>query len=207
MTDPMTRARAWSQKQREGFARADAMARAGQMEAVEAVRGVIGRVAPKLSLWERGAVARAPKLGGALKVALRGPISPEPPARVVRLGPVGSGADIEFKPEARLDGLVPEMTRIYPDVAESWRRHGGPRPVITSGNDGQEHRRDSRHYTNQALDFRGNNVDRERAARIRGELETRLGPDYDVLYQTYPKNRRRNHFHIEHHPKALPGDQ
>lgn len=188
----------------EAQLRADDMARQAQMDQVDAVRALIGRLAPKLSLGERSAVARAPKVDAGSKVPLRGALPPEPPPRAVRLGPLGSGADIEVKPEARLDELTPEMTRLYPEVAETWRRHGAPRPVITSGNDGGMHRRGSRHYTNQAFDLRGNNLDPATADAILGDMRGRLGPDYDVLYERFPRRPANNHFHIEYDPPERP---
>lgn len=35
---------------------------------------------------------------------------------------------------------------------------------------------------------------------IRKSLQDALGPDYDVLYETY-KNKDLNHIHIEYDPK------
>lgn len=188
----------------DAWMRADDMTRQAEANQAQAVRALVGRLAPKLSLWERGAVARAPKVEGGSKIPLRGPVSPEAPARALRVGPLGSGADIEFKPEARLDGLTPEMTRLYPDVAETWRRHGAPRPVITSGNDGGMHRPGSRHYTNQAFDLRGNNLDSATADAIVADMRGRLGPDYDVLYERFPHRPANNHFHIEYDPPQAP---
>jgi len=131
---------------------------------------------------------------------LRGSLPAPPPPRLnVRLGPLGSGADIEVKPEARLGAFGSEMTRVYPDVLGAWRASGGPRPVITSGNDGV-HRRDSRHYRNQAMDLRANNVGGAQARQIRDRLSGRLGADYDVIYETFPHQPSNNHIHLEYDP-------
>lgn len=120
-------------------------------------------------------------------------------SRPVRVGPLGSGADVEVKPGARVEDLVPEMTRIYPHIVEAWRREGGPRPVITSGNDSRAHMKGSRHYTNQAIDLRANNIDPRRAVAIRDRLRASLGPDYDVGYETFA-DPSRNHIHVEYDP-------
>ena len=65
--------------------------------------------------------------------------------------------------------------------------------VVTSGNDG-EHRNDSLHYEDDALDFRVWGTDREQRASILEYLRHMLGDQYDILDED-------DHIHIEWDPK------
>ena len=64
--------------------------------------------------------------------------------------------------------------------------------VITSGNDGK-HMKNSKHYSNEAIDIRTNNmIDPDTVAlRIKGLL----GKDFDVVLE-------QTHIHIEYDPKG-----
>lgn len=66
--------------------------------------------------------------------------------------------------------------------------------VITSGTDGR-HKRNSKHYSGEALDMRTSNLSKLDIPRVMRVLEKRLGPDYEVLLES-------DHIHIEHDPKG-----
>jgi hypothetical protein len=132
--------------------------------------------------------------------------APRPPGRVDLRPAYGPRIDTTeprqapgVKPGARVEGLRPEMTRIYGDVSDAWAAAGAPAPVITSGNDSR-HMRGSRHYEDLAFDLRGNNIDAATAARIRDDLGRRIGGDYQVFYETFPRNPSNNHIHVEYDP-------
>lgn len=184
----------WAKEQVDEFGRAYGEMNGRRMAAEGQLRAAAANALPeRLKMW--ALIGAAPKL--------RGPVGPEPlpPRAAVRLGAIGSGSDIEIKNGGvSLGELSPEMTRLYRGVVDAWRGAGGPRPVITSGNDGK-HREGSRHYSNHALDFRGNNVDAATAEEIRRRLQEHAGADYDVIYETFPNDPSRNHFHVEYDPK------
>ncbi len=114
--------------------------------------------------------------------------------------PSAAQAAPAIKPGARVESLRPEMTRIYGDVSDAWAAAGAPAPVITSGNDSR-HMRGSRHYDDLAFDLRGNNIDAETARRLRDDLGRRIGDDYQVFYETFPRNPSNNHIHVEYDPR------
>ncbi|MCX7587176.1 hypothetical protein [Phenylobacterium sp. 58.2.17] len=190
----LDKAAGWAKGQVDEFGRAYGEMSDRRLAAESQTRSAVFNALPdRLKMLVR--LQEAPKL--------RGPVQPEPvpPPAAVRLGPVGSGSDIEIKDSSvRLDGLSPEMTRLYAGVVDAWQGAGGPRPVITSGNDGK-HRQGSRHYSNHAIDLRGNNIDAAKAEEIRRRLQERAGTDYDVIYETFPNDPRRNHIHVEYDPK------
>lgn len=76
-----------------------------------------------------------------------------------------------------------------------------PAPVVTSGRDGQ-HMSGSRHYSGNALDFRGNNISIAQGRQMATMVGRRLGPDYDVVFETFPHDPSRNHLHTEYDPKG-----
>lgn len=115
--------------------------------------------------------------------------------------PANTPEDPAIKRGARVDGLRPEITRIYGDVSAAWSEAGAPRPVITSGNDSR-HMRGSRHYDDLAFDLRGNDIDAATARRIRDDLSRRIGGDYQVIYETFPDRPANNHIHVEYDPPA-----
>ncbi len=168
----MDKAAGWAKGQVDEFGRAYGEMSDRRLAAESQTRSAVFNALPdRLKMLVR--LQEAPKL--------RGPVHPEPvpPPAAVRLGPVGSGSA---------------------GVVDAWRGAGGPRPVITSGNDGK-HRQGSRHYSNHAIDLRGNNVDAAKAEEIRRRLQERAGTDYDVIYETFPNDPRRNHIHVEYDPK------
>lgn len=119
------------------------------------------------------------------------------------VGPEGGGADTQIKRGARIGGLSPDVRAVYPQIVEAWRSTGGPTPVITSGND-SKHMRGSRHYDDQAIDIRCNNIPDEHCEKITDGLRRSIGPDFDVQFEKFPKAPARDHVHIEYDPKPKP---
>ncbi|MEG3166364.1 hypothetical protein U1701_17380 [Sphingomonas sp. PB2P19] len=108
-----------------------------------------------------------------------------------------NGVDVKG-PSVNLDTLDARMEPAIVAVAQSARALALPRPVITSGND-SKHMDGSRHYTNRAIDFRGNNVKVSVGQALRDLVAAKLGTDYDVAFETFmdPAN---NHLHVEYDP-------
>lgn len=70
--------------------------------------------------------------------------------------------------------------------------------VITSANDGV-HSKNSLHYKDRALDIRTFHLNEEQKKVVLELLKSRLGGDYDVIFETNPE-----HIHIEYDPKQKP---
>ena len=67
--------------------------------------------------------------------------------------------------------------------------------IITSANDGQ-HKPDSKHYKNQAIDLRSKSFKDEQAKfDFMTALSKELGPKFSILYE-YP-GQLNEHFHIQ----------
>ena len=64
--------------------------------------------------------------------------------------------------------------------------------LVTSGND-SVHMEGSLHYQDRALDFRTRDLTRDEVTQWAGEIERRLGPDYDVVIES-------DHLHVEYQP-------
>lgn len=64
--------------------------------------------------------------------------------------------------------------------------------VITSGTDGK-HMVGSKHYTEEALDFRTSNLTKSQISTFKQRIKARLGPDYDVVLE-------KDHIHVEYDP-------
>ncbi|EZP69617.1 Sex pilus assembly and mating pair stabilization protein [Sphingomonas paucimobilis] len=129
----------------------------------------------------------SPLEGGTLLAAPNGPVDGARLARELGMG-VKSGARL-----GRMDGdLVPAMGV----VAEEARALGLPRPVVTSGNDSNQHASGSAHYDNRALDFRGNNISDQQGEQWAERVRERLGPNYAVDFERFPDNPARDHLHV-----------
>ena len=115
--------------------------------------------------------------GGTLLAAPDGPVDGARLARELGMG-VKAGARL-----GRMDGdLVPAMGV----VADEARALGLPRPVVTSGNDSNQHASGSAHYDNRALDFRGNNISDQQGEQWAERVRERLGPNYAVDFERFP---------------------
>jgi len=129
----------------------------------------------------------SPLEGGTLLAAPDGPVDGARLARELGLG-VKNGARL-----GRMDGdLVPAMGV----VADEARALGLPTPVVTSGNDSTQHKPDSAHYANRALDFRGNNISDEQGEQWAERVQQRLGSSYAVDFERFPDNPTRDHLHV-----------
>ena len=113
--------------------------------------------------------------------------------------------------------LADELWSTFEAVVEVWKSHGAPAPVITSTNDGR-HRgsgrpgtdcstvtkcretSDSKHYTNEAYDLRANNVSNNLQRKLAADLQERLGDNYDVEAEFFPRNPANDHIHVEYDP-------
>ncbi len=98
-----------------------------------------------------------------------------------------------------IDSLHPAMDPVIRAVATAADRLGLPQPVITSGNDSR-HMDGSLHYQDRALDFRGNNITDAQGVALRDAVRDILGPDYDVLFETFAGNPANDHLHVEYDP-------
>ena len=103
-------------------------------------------------------------------------------------------------------------------AAEFTHDQHGHACIVTAGKDGR-HQRASKHYDNQALDFRTWHLTGQPNPCLKEEdcspickeilagLKMRLGKDFDVLfepdaYDTDGTQRRWQHIHAEHDPKS-----
>lgn len=71
----------------------------------------------------------------------------------------------------------------------------GKECVITSGCDGN-HRRGSRHYSGEAIDFRTRHLSSTQVDWLKEKAIHRLGPQFDVVMARMPP-----HIHVEYDPK------
>lgn len=69
--------------------------------------------------------------------------------------------------------------------------------IITSGNDGK-HMLNSKHYTDEALDFRTHHLEPSMKEQLEREVKLRLGSDYDVILEDL--NGPNEHMHVEYDP-------
>lgn len=95
-------------------------------------------------------------------------------------------AGVNFQPTFGAIAMVPH-------VAMEYRRHGLQVLTITSAND-RQHMQGSKHYTNDALDFRIWDLSRVEAAKIVSALNAKLGPDYQFVLE-------KDHIHGEYDPR------
>lgn len=92
---------------------------------------------------------------------------------------------------ARLTGTmaVAAMMVIVNEVYKNF----GDEAVVTSGMDGK-HSTGSLHYSGSALDFRTRELLPKTQKKLRDEIKSRLGDDFDVVLEG-------NHLHVEWQPK------
>lgn len=72
--------------------------------------------------------------------------------------------------------------------------------LITSGNDGK-HMQDSKHFTDEALDFRTHHLTSTEKFNLINAVKDRLGRDYDVILEDAGKDNE--HLHIEYDQKEV----
>lgn len=72
-----------------------------------------------------------------------------------------------------------------------------PDMLITSGND-STHMVGSKHYTDEALDFRIHHLTAEQQQALKAVVKARLGADYDVILESL--GTPNSHLHVEYDP-------
>lgn len=70
--------------------------------------------------------------------------------------------------------------------------------LVTSGND-SSHMPGSKHYSDEALDFRTKHLSADDKHALRDTVKKRLGRDYDVVLES--EGLTNEHLHIEFDPK------
>lgn len=138
-------------------------------------------------------------------IVLPGEVTPAAPVAPPATGPfdgrvVAAEVGVAIKSDrVDIDALHPSMDPVIRAVAQAADQLGLPQPVITSGNDSR-HSDGSLHYQDRALDFRGNNITDAQGLALRDAVRDILGPDYDVLFETFPGNPANDHLHVEYDP-------
>lgn len=105
---------------------------------------------------------------------------------------------VEVKTSVRFKRFTPAMLRMLVALQDLTRSNGGIVPdvlVITSAND-SNHAKDSRHYTDEALDLRTHNfANAGCVARFVALLEKQLGPQFTVLLED--EGNENQHVHCQ----------
>lgn len=70
--------------------------------------------------------------------------------------------------------------------------------LVTSGND-SKHKDGSKHFTDEALDFRTKHLDGNKKFRLADAVKKRLGEDYDVILEDV--DGPNEHLHVEYDRK------
>jgi hypothetical protein len=85
------------------------------------------------------------------------------------------------------------MVLALPKIMECYSRYDIDEVVVTSGTEG-EHMEGSKHYTNNALDFRTRISSPMSRQGLVMDIKFDLGPNYDVVDEI-------DHIHVEFDPK------
>jgi hypothetical protein len=117
------------------------------------------------------------------------------------VGPESSPAAIGLKAGVSVENLQEPLVDALQTVLNVFNQLGLPRPVITAGSDGS-HKAGSKHYTNQAIDIRANNISAFQAQQAEAMLQSLLGSNYYVRYEIY-EDPRENHIHIQSPPRQV----
>lgn len=95
--------------------------------------------------------------------------------------------------------VMPQRIEIYPALwaaEEIWTSHGRLEGVtVTSGREGR-HSWGSKHFSDDALDFRVRYWDHHEARQVAAELQSAIGEDYAVVLEW-----DKIHIHVEYQPK------
>mgnify|MGYP001589919728 CR=1 FL=1 len=70
--------------------------------------------------------------------------------------------------------------------------------LVTSGND-KIHMKKSKHYSDEALDFRTKHLAPAEKTALRNEVKRRLGKDFDAILED--EGGDNEHLHVEYDPK------
>ena len=91
---------------------------------------------------------------------------------------------------------VPKVVIIASAVVNAANTLVLPDMLCTSGNDSM-HKIGSKHYSDEALDFRTKHLSPPSVKRkLVAEIKRRLGADYDVILES--EGQANEHLHIEH---------
>lgn len=99
---------------------------------------------------------------------------------------------LKFKPGVQLT-ITEAINKILDGVNLAYLGFNVP-CVVTSGSDGK-HMKQSKHYTNEALDFRISDIQPQDLQPIVKACKEILGKDFDVVLEG-------NHLHVEYDPKV-----
>lgn len=99
----------------------------------------------------------------------------------------------------KISNLHPAMEAVIAAVAKAAGELGLPKPIITSGND-SKHGKNSLHYANRALDFRGRDLSLAQGDALDKAVSEILGTKYDVIFETFA-DQNNNHLHVEFDPR------
>jgi hypothetical protein len=103
----------------------------------------------------------------------------------------------EFGADARVDGIKPEALIIWMVASQVYRDWGFRECVLTEGTGAHDDKPGSLHPDGYAVDLRTRGMSVFVANAIAGEIDNRLGPDYDVFFEGGPAP----HIHGEYDPK------
>jgi len=108
---------------------------------------------------------------------------------------------MSIKSGTNVTTLDSRMAPAISAVAQESQRLGLSPRTVTSAQD-RTHTPGSLHPDGKALDFRGNNITITQGRALARGVSARLGPDYDVAYETFPRDPDNNHLHAEYDPKG-----
>lgn len=96
---------------------------------------------------------------------------------------------LKFKPTV----VVPKVTIIAAAVINAANAMGLEKDMtVTSGND-SDHMIGSKHYSDEALDFRTKHLSKEQVTLLAAGVRSRLGPKYQAIVES-------DHLHVEYDP-------
>lgn len=93
--------------------------------------------------------------------------------------------------------LHQKVQNTFPTIIQVWKDNSAPSPVITSGNDSQHTSSNSKHYSDRAIDIRGNNVSDETLKKMADDLKVQLGAGYFIQAEFFD-NSAKDHIHIQY---------
>ena len=103
---------------------------------------------------------------------------------------------VSLKEGVNISQLDPRMERAIGVVAREAARLGLPSTEVTSAADSR-HADGSKHYTGEALDFRGNNISASQGRAWASAVQSSLGDGYYAQFETFDRNPSNNHLHLQ----------
>ena len=106
---------------------------------------------------------------------------------------------INVKDSVRFKRITIEMLKLETVIEETWKPITGKDATMTSGND-SSHMAGSKHFEDQARDFRTKDLSEPQKDSIYQVLKNKLSPlGYDVVFEA--RGKVNEHLHIEYDPK------